>query len=200
MVLSWRQEPHHHNSSLHTQHNTICSNGAMWRLSTCINKLVLLLGAAFYNHGTLAHAATAACRIHLMQLWSGVPGGGRLTRFMRTSLHPCTAPPSAHRTSIRCARTPHAHTARRDATQRCKGLNSRQAWHFTTMQHSGSCCSASVQNPPPDNGSNLFVCLCEFCSFRFCSNLTARGVWEAREEHREKGTRMCSVLTDGTGS
>jgi hypothetical protein len=60
-----------------------------------------------------------------------------------------TAP--LHRTA-QCAphqhtlRTPHAHTARHGATQHCKGLNSRRAWHFTTMQHTGSCCSASVQN------------------------------------------------------
>jgi hypothetical protein len=133
----------------------------MWRLSTCINKFVLLLGAAFYNDGTLAHAAAAACRIHSMQLWWCVPGGGRLPRFMSTSLHPC-APPSAHRTSIRSARTPHAHTARHGATQHCKGLNSRRAWHFTTMQHTGSCCSASVQNPctPGTAGAvSLFVCV-----------------------------------------
>ena len=161
----------HRNSSLHTQHSTICSNGAMWRLSTCIKKFVLLLCAAFYNHGTLAHAAAAACRIHLVQLWSGMPGGGRLTQFMSTSLHPCTTSPSAHRTSIRCARTPHAHTARHGATQRCKGLNSRRAWHFTTMQHSGSRCSVGVQNDPRRAGNDLFVCLFVWvCSFRFCCN------------------------------
>jgi len=145
MVLSWSTgATPHRNSLLHTQHNTICSSGAMWRLSTCIKKFVLLLCAAFYNHCTLAHAAAAACRIHLMQLLSGMPGGGRLTRFMSMSLHPCTTSPSAHRTSIRCARTPHAHTARHGATQRRKGLNSCRAWHITTMQHSGSCCSVSV--------------------------------------------------------
>jgi hypothetical protein len=128
---------------------------------------VLLLCAAFYNHGTLAHAAAAACRIHLVQLWSGMPGGGRLTRFMSTSLHPCTTSPSAHRTSIRCARTPHAHTARHGATQRCKGLNSRRAWHFTTMQHSGSRCSVSVQNQREI--ICLFVCLCGFARFGFAA-------------------------------
>ena len=88
IMLSWSTgATQHRNSSLHTQHSTICSNGAMWRLSTCIKKFVLLLCAAFYNHGTLAHAAAAACRIHLVQLWSGMPGGGRLTVNVTAPLH-----------------------------------------------------------------------------------------------------------------
>jgi len=61
-------------------------------------------------------------------------------------LLPNTPRTSIRSLGIRCARTPHAHTARHGATHGCKGLNSRRAWHFTTMQHSGSCCSVSVQN------------------------------------------------------
>jgi hypothetical protein len=113
MVLSWSTgATPHRNSSLHTQHSTIRSNCAMWWLSTCINKFVLLLGAAFYNDGTLAHAAAAACRIHSMQLWRGVPGGvGRLDSCQRH----CT--PAPHR-PVRTAPAYAPHPTRTHSTAR----------------------------------------------------------------------------------
>ena len=160
MVLSWSTgATPHRNSSLHTQHSTIRSKCAMWRLSTCINKFVLLLGAAFYNDGTLAHAAAAACRIHSMQLWRGVPGGGRLTRFMSTSLHPC-APHRPVRTAPAYAPHPtrtHSTARRNTALQRAQQPSGvafhNHAAHRLMLQRQ------RAEPMHPQDSGKTFVCL-----------------------------------------
>jgi hypothetical protein len=168
-MLSWSTgATPHRNSSLHTQHSTICSNGAMWRLSTCIKKFVLLLCAAFYNHGTLAHAAAAACRIHLVQLWSGMPGGGRLTQFhvnVTAPLHNI-AQCAPHQHTLRAHPTRTHSTARRNTALQRAQQPSGVAFH----NHAAQRLTLQRQRAEPA-GNNLFVCLFVWvCSFRFCCN------------------------------
>ena len=104
------------------------------------------------QHITQGHSCTVLLRVVTCCCWLlqvPVHCGGRLIRFMSTLLHPCTTSPSA----AYAARAAHTHTQHGTAQHSAaKGSTTVGRGISEPMQHSGSCCSVSVQNHLSDSG------------------------------------------------